>query len=184
MDQLFYELIQVALGTRICLSHTPSADVWGELYAMAKKQSLVGVCFAGVHKLVNQQQEPPEMLYLTWMGMAAKIQQKNETINRQCVEIVEQFRKDGLEVCVLKGQGVAMLYPEHLQGLRQSGDIDIWAMPKEATKDGRIVMTAKERRGMICDYCAKIDPHYDRKKEWYLEGCDGLCECSDSEPRV
>ena len=115
MDQLFYELIQVALGTRICLSHTPSADVWGELYAMAKKQSLVGVCFAGVQKLVNQQQEPPEMLYLTWMGMAAKIQQKNETINRQCVEIVEQFRKDGLEVCVLKGQGVASYYDAGLR---------------------------------------------------------------------
>lgn len=126
MDQLFYELIQVALGTRICLSHLPSADVWGELYAMAKKQSLVGVCFAGVQKLVNQQQEPPEMLYLTWMGMAAKIQQKNETINRQCVEIVEQFRKDGLEVCVLKGQGVASYYDAGLRGLRQSGDIDLW----------------------------------------------------------
>ena len=126
MDQLFYELIQVALGTRICLSHTPSADVWGELYAMAKKQSLVGVCFAGVQKLVNQQQEPPEMLYLTWMGMAAKIQQKNETINRQCVEIVEQFRIDGIEVCVLKGQGVASYYDAGLRGLRQSGDIDLW----------------------------------------------------------
>ena len=128
MDQLFYELIQVALGTRICLSHTPSADVWGELYAMAKKQSLVGVCFAGVRKLVNQQQEPPEMLYLTWMGMAAKIQQKNETINRQCVEIVEQFRKDGLEVCVLKGQRVASYYDAGLRGLRHSGDIYLWVI--------------------------------------------------------
>lgn len=80
-DQLFFELIQVSLGTRICLSHSPSADEWGELYAMAKKQSLVGVCFAGVQRLVNQHQEPPEMLYLTWMGMAAKMQQRNELMN-------------------------------------------------------------------------------------------------------
>ena len=36
-EQLFFELIQVAIGTRICLSHTPSVDEWGELYAMAKK---------------------------------------------------------------------------------------------------------------------------------------------------
>lgn len=79
----FFELIQVALGVRHCLSHTPSADEWGELYNIAKKQSLVGICFAGVQKLVNQQQEPPEMLYLTWMGMAAKIQQRNEVVNRQ-----------------------------------------------------------------------------------------------------
>lgn len=49
----------MSLGTRICLSHSPSADEWGELYKMAKKQSLVGVCFAGVQKLQMQRQEPP-----------------------------------------------------------------------------------------------------------------------------
>lgn len=126
MDQLFYELIQVALGTRICLSYLPSADVWGELYAMAKKQSLVGVCFAGVQKLVNQQQEPPEMLYYNWMGIAAKVQQKNETINRQCVEVQKMFLDGGLETCILKGQGVGSYYHDGLKLLRQSGDIDIW----------------------------------------------------------
>lgn len=36
---LYFELIQVALGMRICLSHTPTADELGELYAMAMKQS-------------------------------------------------------------------------------------------------------------------------------------------------
>ena len=38
---LFLELVKVAFGDAVCLSHTPSADEWGELYAMAKKQSLV-----------------------------------------------------------------------------------------------------------------------------------------------
>lgn len=40
INTLFFELIQVALGMRICLSHTPTADELGELYAMAMKQSL------------------------------------------------------------------------------------------------------------------------------------------------
>ena len=125
INSLFFELIQVAIGTRICLSHTPSADEWGELYAMAKKQSLVGVCFAGVQRLVAQQQEPPEMLYLTWMGMAAMIQQRNEQMNARTSEAMGYFRKKGFPCQVLKGQGVATLYGE-LASLRQSGDVDVW----------------------------------------------------------
>ena len=123
---IFRELIQVSIGSRACLSRTPSEAEWGKLYAMAKKQSLVGVCFAGVQWLVSQQQDPPEMLYLTWMGMAAKIQQRNEVVNRQCVDLQKRLSADGFRSCILKGQGVARIYPEHLHGLRQSGDIDIW----------------------------------------------------------
>ena len=105
---------------------------------MAKKQSLVGVCFAGVQKLVNQHLEPPEMLYLTLMGMAAKIQQRNEVVNRQCVELQQLLLKDGLQTSVLKGQGVGAIYKSvvtdvpgvskvsDLSMLRQSGDIDLW----------------------------------------------------------
>lgn len=132
INKTFFELIQVAIGTRICLSHTPNADEWRDLYAMAKKQSLVGVCFAGVQKLQEQQQAPTstgsaqaEMLYLTWMGMAAKIQQRNEVVNRQCVELLAKLSDDGFRSCVLKGQGIAALYGD-LAMLRQSGDIDIW----------------------------------------------------------
>lgn len=141
-ENLFFDLIRVSIGQQVCLSHTPCADEWGELYAMAKKQSQVGVCFAGVQRLVGQQQEPPEMLYLTWMGMAAKIQQRNEVVNRQCVDLQKRLSDDGMRACVLKGQGNAALYQcgeakgskeflvssddADLSMLRQSGDIDVW----------------------------------------------------------
>ena len=95
MDKIFFELIRVAIGNQVCLSHTPSADEWGKLYALAMKQSLVGVCFAGVQKLVSQQQTPPAQLYLQWMGMAAKIQQRNEVLNRQCAELAESLKLKG-----------------------------------------------------------------------------------------
>lgn len=138
---LFRELIQVSIGNRVCLSRTPSAAEWGELYAMAKKQSLVGVCFAGVQKLQLQQQCPEEMLYLTWMGMAAKIQQRNEVVNRQCAELQAKLSADGFRSCILKGQGVAQVYPESLRGLRQSGDIDIWI---EGDKDAALDWARKQ----------------------------------------
>ena len=96
MRKLFFELVQVALGVRQSLSHSPSADEWGELYSMAKKQSLIGVCFAGVHRLQQQRMEPPKMLYMTWMGMAAMIQQRNEVLNRRCVELQAKLSGDSV----------------------------------------------------------------------------------------
>lgn len=133
IDQIFFELIQVSLGVRVCLSHSPVAEEWKALYDMAKKQSLVGVCFAGVQKLVEQRQAPTstgsaqaELLYLSWMGMAAKIQQRNQVVDEQCVALQKRLSAKGFASRVLKGQGVAQVYLEQLHGLRQSGDIDLW----------------------------------------------------------
>lgn len=129
INEIFFELIQVALGGRVCLSHSPTDEEWKQLYDMAKKQSLVGICFAGVQKLVDSEMEDycgmSELQYLTWMGMAAKIQQRNETVNKQCIELQDRFTKEGFRSCILKGQGNAENYGS-LALLRQSGDIDIW----------------------------------------------------------
>lgn len=134
MEELFFQLIQIALGQRACLSRTPNEKEWKALYELAKKQSLVGICFAGVRKLVDQQQTPEEMLYLTWMGMAAKIQQKNETVNKQCIELQKKLTADGFRNYIMKGQAVGSLYKlraesgelRDLSALRQSGDIDVF----------------------------------------------------------
>lgn len=130
MNGLFFELIRVALGNADRLSHKPKPKEWQMLYDMAKKQSLVGICFAGVHRLVNSEKEDyygmPEMLYLTWLGMAAKIQQRNEVVNHRCLDLQRMLLNDEITNCVLKGQGIAKLYGEHLCHLRQSGDIDVW----------------------------------------------------------
>lgn len=138
MHNLFFELIRFSIGTQSSLSRMPSAKEWEQLYAMAQKQSLIGICFAGVKKLCNFEEEyyagMNEMLYLTWMGMAAKIQQRNETVNKQCAELQARLSADGFRSCILKGQGVGQLYAEHLHGLRQSGDIDLWVdAPMERT---------------------------------------------------
>ena len=132
MNSLFYELIRVAIGTQDSLSRLPSQKEWKALYDMAKKQSLVGVCFAALQRLGADADEGfarigmSERLYLTWMGMTAQIQKKNETVNQQCAELQAKLSADGLRSCILKGQGVASLYSELLLGLRQSGDIDLW----------------------------------------------------------
>ena len=132
IERLFFELLRVSIGASGCLSRTPTDEEWKALYDMAKKQSLVGVCFAGVQKLVEQQQTSEEMLYLTWMGMAAKIQQRNEVVNQQCVEVQRMIAERGYRSCIIKGQSnhpnytsTGSVQVQDLAMLRQSGDIDI-----------------------------------------------------------
>lgn len=126
IETAFFELIRVAVGSQLCLSLNPTDVEWREIYDLAKKQSVLGICFAGVQRLKERKQIPPELLYLKWMGIAAKIQHRNEIVTIQCSILQTRFTDAGFSSCILKGQGVAMLYGEHLQFLRQSGDIDIW----------------------------------------------------------
>lgn len=130
INTLFFELIRVAIGTQLSLSRQPSPNEWTTLYEIAKKQSLIGICFAGVQRLCISETSDysglSEILYLTWMGMAAKIQQRNEVVNRQCVEVQQMIEKEGIRTFIMKGQGNAALYNGNLCLLRQSGDIDIY----------------------------------------------------------
>lgn len=131
MYQLFFELIRVAIGTQDSLSRLPSAREWGKLYKLAEKQSLLGVCFAGLQNLGADAHcgfagiGMSEMQYLTWMGVAASIQSKNETVNRHCVELQSRIAESGCRSYIMKGQSNAALYGE-LSLLRQSGDIDVY----------------------------------------------------------
>ena len=111
MIDSFFELIRVAIGHRVCLSRTPSADGWCELYAMAKKQAVVGVCFCGVQRLPKEQLvEMPVQLKMQWFALAESVKQKNEVMNRKCAEVYNALTKEGFRCVILKGQGVATLY--------------------------------------------------------------------------
>ena len=48
MEKLFFELMQVAVGQLDCLSRGPSPEEWAELYQMAKRQAVTGICYSGV----------------------------------------------------------------------------------------------------------------------------------------
>ena len=57
--------------------------------------------------------------------MATKIQQKNERVNRQCVQLQQWLYNNGLRSSILKGQAVGAYYGS-IAHLRQSGDIDVY----------------------------------------------------------
>ena len=108
---LFFELIQVAIGRQESLSHVPSVNDWRELYDFSVKQAVDGVCFYGVQQLPKEQKAGlPESLKMQWLSLAARIQQQNEMINRKCAEVYEAICKEEFGCVVLKGQGMARYY--------------------------------------------------------------------------
>ena len=131
--RLFYELIQVAIGSNNSLSYIPQVEEWENLFYQAKKQALIGIAFHGVQQLYKVHPEQTAnlsiKLKMTWIGLTAKIEDRNRLLNRRASEITQFFNDGGLRCCVLKGQGVAELYG-NLKALRQPGDIDLWVEGK------------------------------------------------------
>lgn len=123
---LFFELLQVAIGTRIRFSKIPSDSEWAEVYKMAVKQSLVGVMFSAIEKLNAEDKscKPVLQLFYQWLGEVTQIEAQNNRLNHAAAQLTKIFMNGGLRSCVLKGQGVALLYPRPER--RQSGDIDLW----------------------------------------------------------
>ena len=125
---LEFEFIQVAMGLREQLSAAPSVNEWQTLFEFCKRQSLLGIGFAAVEKLHKVGVECPSTIRLQWYGYALKIERMNEKLNMQCDEISKRYEHDGLQCCILKGQGNLLNYPEILRMRRTPGDIDLWAI--------------------------------------------------------
>lgn len=119
--ELFFELIQVALGNRGRLSKMMMAKEWKRIYIIAEEQTVVGLTLCGVEKL-PEDQRPPKMQLLPWIGVVQMIEQQNKEINRELEGFVTVCAKERQEYLVVKGQTVGRLYPKPLW--RQSGDID------------------------------------------------------------
>lgn len=177
MDQLFYELIQVALGNRSELSHIPSKKEWEELFQMSVKQSLIGINFAALKQLAKRQQTEnlPKSLKMQWLGLVVRIQKRNEYMDEKCIEVQKLLSDMGFRTSILKGQGLALLYGANLCTLRQSGDIDIWLDGGM----GRAYTFCKERFGIFdFDYINAHAPFYDNVEvelHWRVHSLPNPC---------
>lgn len=130
MEKLFFELLQVAIGKRQCLSVIPTNEEWQSLFQICQKQSLTGIAFYGIQKLPKEQL-PARPLILQWYSIVVQIQQRNVLTTKVCHQLVQDFAQDGLRSCIMKGQANHRYYERELGMLRTCGDIDIWVTPKE-----------------------------------------------------
>ena len=123
-----FEFLQVALGTRQSLSRPLCVKDWWRCFVFCKQQALLGVGFAAVEQLHEQGMECPKELRMRWMIAALRIEAMNGKQNRQCKEMTERMMRDGIQSCILKGQGNLLNYPERLKLRRNPGDIDVWCI--------------------------------------------------------
>lgn len=120
------------------LSCLYSNDIdWDNLFLEAKRQSVLGLTYAGILAQMESKKECPmistipQNLLLKWYAIVERIKKRNLSINEQSVFIVNSFAKENFRSSILKGQGNTCYYSgDTLAGpldlLRTSGDIDVW----------------------------------------------------------
>ena len=128
---LFFELLQIALGNRKSLSQGLSSGEWEYIYNLSKEQAIFGVILKGIQHL-PQSQLPPKLFLLQWIGETNIIQQQNEIMDKAVVELCQMMIDEGIRIFVFKGQTVGVLYDD--PSLRQSGDIDFYCYSEDWEK--------------------------------------------------
>ena len=140
LQKLLFELIQVAIGQRSCMSRALTMEEWKGLYALLKKYALLGIGYVAIQKL-SRELWPPKAMILQWVAIAQQIRQRNLKLSEVCNEVVTILKHDGIESVVIKGQSNLENYPEELRDFRSSGDIDLWT---KLTNDSGIPIAVQQ----------------------------------------
>ena len=122
-QRIFFDFLQFCIGSAEEIPASIKEADWKVLYAIAKKQALIGVLFHGIKQLPKEL-APDAGLLMQWMGMAQKIRHQNIRLFLDSAKVCKKFKDVGFRNCILKGQGNALLYPDPY--MRTSGDIDIY----------------------------------------------------------
>jgi hypothetical protein len=122
--QIFFDFLKFCIGSAKKIPDSLKEVDWKELYAIAKKQCLVGVLFDGIKKLPAEYVGMEKEQLLQWMAESQMLEKANVRLNDAAIHVSEWFRKEGFRTCILKGQGNALMYPNPYS--RTPGDIDIW----------------------------------------------------------
>ena len=123
-QKIFFDFLRFCIGSAKEIPGSLKEVDWKELYAIAKKQCLVGVLFDGIKKLPAEHVGMKKELLLHWMAESQMLEKANVRLNDAAIQVSEWFWKKGFRTCILKGQGNALMYPNPYS--RTPGDIDIW----------------------------------------------------------
>ena len=123
-QKIFFDFLRFCIGSAKEIPDSLKEADWKELYAIAKKQCLVGILFDGIKKLPAEHVGMEKELLLQWMAESQMLEKANVRLSDAAIQVSEWFRKKGFRTCILKGQGNALMYLNPYS--RAPGDIDIW----------------------------------------------------------
>ena len=121
VNDLFIELVQIAVGKREVLSRNPTVMEWFALKSMADRQYLCDFIEDALD-VIPVKQRPPEDVLLKWIGEVFQSEAIYGEQLKVAVEMANLFENNGIKTYVLKGLVIAECYPraEH----RLSADLD------------------------------------------------------------
>lgn len=158
IENIFIEFLHIAVGkSEPGLESQLSVEQWEAIYAIAKKQSLIGVINDVIERLPDEQ-KPPRKYKIQFALSSERIAERNKLMDSYAAGFTRDISDMGFRSCILKGQGVAKLYPK--AGIRQCGDIDIWidADHKTAVPE----LKKKWKLNEVCYHHASINSLPDR----------------------
>ena len=126
MQELFFELLRVAVGQMDCLSRGPSAQEWHDIYEMARHHGLIGVCYKGVERLFEFGLRAPQDLSIDWMADAEALRENQELLDIRCEKLVKKLGERKIRAAVMNGAGVRRFDGCESQQLSQTISIDIF----------------------------------------------------------
>lgn len=124
IKKVFFSLIKGGLwGMKPDPSLFGSETDWEGIYKISKIQALLGIVLDGI-ELLPENYRPPRDLYLKWCAEVLQIEDNNLKLDIEVANLFVFLRENGVEPVLMKGQGVALNYPNPSH--RSCGDIDIY----------------------------------------------------------
>ena len=125
-EAAFLELIKSGIWDKepdVSFFEGLDASEWMVIWEAVHDQAVTGICYAAVERLPKAFR-PPRQLFFSWMAEAQAIQGYNQKIRSVWTEVNTSLEQAEVYPIVMKGIGIAVLYPQPL--LRMTGDLDLY----------------------------------------------------------
>lgn len=157
--QSLLSLVRSALW-QIPADDLPDNMNWERVAALASRHTLLGLVADAAGYLPESGRPPKPVMIRLFAGRAAGIR-AHALINKVLGQVTLLMRQNGIRPVLLKGQGLALNYPDPLA--RQCGDIDLYIGKKNCRKAYEVAV------GKYGSHETDTENH----KHYHLE-CDGV----------